>query len=207
MKNVSATAVGPSPTNHGAHDIEATQPYMVDVTIEGSADILFHRWDCEAIDIKAKQAKGSAGKKTDNIESYLYRDDAGMICLPGEYLRMAIIEAAKSRQDPRSPRKSAKDLYKAGIVTLTALAPLGKQYDYEHRCRAVVQRNGITRVRPAFKSGWKATVRLMIMSPEYIDRQALLDTLANAGRFVGVGDFRPTYGRFNVVSFAKVELA
>jgi len=38
-------------------------PYSVHVAIEGVADLLFHRWNCEAVDAKAKAAKNSAAKK------------------------------------------------------------------------------------------------------------------------------------------------
>jgi hypothetical protein len=128
-----------------------------------------------------------------------------MIALPGEYLRGAIINAAKYRQDPRSPRKSAMDLFKAGIVSLTPLASLGvEDWDYEHKCRVTIQRNGITRTRPALKAGWRATFVLSSVLPEYIPPQMLNEVIGAAGRLVGVGDFRPTYGRFSVVGFKVI---
>lgn len=199
---MAATAIGPQVTNGGRETIDASQPYVVDVTIEGTADLLFHRWNCEAVEAKANAAKGSKAKKTDNIESYVYRNDDGELCLPGEYVRQSLIHAAKFRQDPRSPRKSAMDLFKAAIVSLTINASLGtKEWDYEHKCRVTVQRSGITRVRPAMKAGWACTLQLMVNIPEYIRPQDLHDVLANAGRLIGVGDFRPTYGRFLVKSF------
>lgn len=177
-------------------------PYSIHVAIEGVADLLFHRWNCEAVDAKAKAAKNSAAKKTDDIESYVYRDDCGELCLPGEYLRQAIIGAAKFKQDPRSPRKSAQDITKAGVVSLTPLASLGtSQWDYEDRRRVVVQRAGVNRVRPAMRTGWRAAFDLMVVLPEYLDRAWIKDTLDMAGRLIGVGDFRPTFGRFTVVSF------
>jgi hypothetical protein len=180
-------------------------PYMVDFELTGIADMLFHRWNVEAVEEKAKAAKGSKAKKTDNIESYVYRNDAGEICLPGEYVRQAVITAAKFRQDPRSPRKSAMDLFKAAVISLTPLATLGiSDWDYEHKCRVVVQRNGITRVRPAIKEGWKAEFQFLITLPEYISPAILQDVLVNAGRLVGLADSRPTYGRFSVTKFAVV---
>lgn len=195
---------GEAPTNGGADTITAGMPYTIDVTIEGTADILFHRWNCEAVAEKAAAAKGSKAKKEDNIESYVYRDDKGHLCVPGEYLRQAIIHAAKYRQDPRSPRKSAMDLYKAGIVSMTQLASFGtKDWDYEDKRRVVVQRNAVTRTRPAMKSGWRATFTLLVMLPEYITRSDLNEVIAQAGRLVGLGDFRPTYGRFQVTSFSR----
>lgn len=166
--------------------------------------MLFHRWNNEAVAEKAAAKKGSAAKKTDNIESYVYRNDAGELCLPGEYLRGAIVGAAKFKQDPRSPRKSAMDLFKAGVISLTPLASLGvSEWDYEDKRRVVIQRSGITRVRPAMRAGWKAQIQLMVNTPEYIDQPFLLDVLGTAGRLIGVGDFRPTYGRFDVTRFER----
>ena len=195
-------AIGPEATNGGSDTIERSLPYAVEVTIRGEADLLFHRWNCEAVEAKSRAAKGSAAKKSDDIESYVYRNDAGELCIPGEYLRQAIIGAAKYRQDPRSPRKSAIDLAKAAVVSLTPLASLGvKEWDYEHRCRVQVQRNGITRVRPAMSAGWSVTFHLQVNLPEYISPEMLHGMITDAGRLIGIGDFRPTYGRFQVVKF------
>ena len=193
------------PTNGGNETIAHGQPYAVAVTVVGSADLLFHRWNAEAVDEKAKAAKNSTGKKTDNVESYVYRNDDGEICLPGEYLRGAIINAAKFRQDPRSPRKSAMDLFKAAIVVTSPLASLGAtNWDYLDKRRVMIQRQGINRVRPAMRVGWKATFDLLVMLPEYIDQTALRETIESAGRLIGIGDFRPTFGRFGIVKFKVI---
>jgi len=196
---------GEAPTNGAAETLEYSEPYRAAVSIEGSADMLFHRWNVEGVDEKAKAAKGSKAKKTDDIESYVYRLDNGHLGLPGEYLRQAIIHAAKYKQDPRSPRKSAMDLFKAGIVCLTQLADLGvKTWDYEDRRRAVIQRNAINRTRPAMKVGWEADFEFLINLPEYINTTLFQAVIADAGRLVGVGDFRPTYGRFSVTNFKVI---
>lgn len=193
-------------SNGGESAIEFSYPYSVAVTVEGSCPILFHRWNCDAVEAKAKAAKGSAAKKNDDIESYVYRNEAGEICLPGEYLRQSIIMAAKFRQDPRSPRKSAMDLFKAAVISLTDLASLGAtEWDFEDRRRVTVQRNGITRIRPAMREGWKATVQLMVNIPEYVSPTLLRSVLDDAGRLVGVGDFRPTYGRFTVSNWEVLD--
>lgn len=197
-------AVKLADVTNGAEDIiSAGLPYQVSVTIQGAADFLFHRWNNEAVEAKAKAAKGSKAKKSDDIESYVYRNDAGELAIPGEYLRMAIIGAAKFRQDPRSPRKSAMDLFKAAVISLTPLASLGTDtWSYEDRRRVVVQRNAITRVRPAMHAGWKASFDLQVNIPEYVDPNILRETIEVAGRLIGVGDFRPTFGRFGVVNYS-----
>lgn len=202
-----ATALAPT-SNDGASTIEASQPYTVAVTITGVSPILFHRWSVEAVQQKADAAKGSKAKKTDNIESYVWRNSDGYLCLPGEYLRGAIIAAAKFRQDPRSPRKSAQDLFKAAIFALEDLAPIRNSngdvcmhWDFIDQRRVTVQRNGITRQRPAMLAGWTTDLLLMCNLPEYIPSQMLNEVVQAAGRLVGVGDFRPTYGRFVVTRF------
>jgi hypothetical protein len=202
MAKSALQVVDANKTNGGKDSIDASLPYAVEVGIEGASDLLFHRWNCEAVDTKNKAAKNSKAKKTDDIESYVWRDDAGEICLPGEYLRQSIIHAAKFRQDPRSPRKSAMDLFKAGVVSLTINASLGtKEWDYLDTRRVMIQRSGINRTRPAMKIGWKAEFVLQILTPEYIDVAFLNEVVSMAGRLVGVGDFRPTYGRFNISKF------
>ena len=202
MTTVALSAIGPETTNGGKVAIEYAVPYVANVEIVGVADLLFHRWNVEGVETKARAAKGSKAKKSDDLESYVYRMDDGDLALPGEYLRQSIIHAAKFRQDPRSPRKSAMDLYKAGVVCLTALASLGvPTWDYEDRRRVMIQRNGITRVRPALLKGWAAHIQMMVNLPEYIPPDALQEVIVNAGRLIGLADFRPTYGRFAIKSF------
>ncbi len=201
-KATKATALGPDITNAAAEVIELRQPYRALIKIRGDADILFHRWNCEAVAEKAAAAKGSKEKTSDNIESYVYRNGNEELCVPGEYLRGAMINAAKFRQDPRSPRKSAQDLVKASIVSLSPLASLGvKEWGYLHKCRVTIQRNSITRVRPAMLAGWEAEFVMLVTLPEYVTQDVLHALATDAGRLIGVGDFRPTYGRFHVIKF------
>lgn len=200
--NVVENLGGQVPTNGGEKGIEYTLPYRALITIVGTAPILFHRWNCESVESKSKAKKGSAEKKSDDVESYVYRNDKGELCIPGEYLRGAIIAAAKFQQDPRSPRKSAADLFKAAVVSLTELSSLGvKAWDYLDKRRVCIQRNAITRSRPAMKEGWRARFILQIQLPEYVDPQLLNTTIQAAGRLIGLADFRPSYGRFSVVEF------
>jgi hypothetical protein len=199
-------------SNAGEDAIIADAPYSVAVTITGVCPIMFHRWQSDEVDSKAAAPKGSRQKKTDNVEAYVYRNEFGVICLPGEYLRGTLINpsngSAKYRQDPRSPRKSALDLYRASIISLTLLAPIiradgteATTWEYTDRRRVMVQRQGVTRERPCFGEGWSAQVVFMCQAPGYIPPAALHAALNDSGKFVGVGDFRPSYGRFLVTEF------
>lgn len=84
------TAIEPV-SNDAESVIEFNQPYVALVSVLGTAPFLFHRWSVEGVDAKSKSAKGSKAKKSDDLESYVYRNLTGDLCIPGEYLRMAII--------------------------------------------------------------------------------------------------------------------
>jgi len=173
----------------------------VRVGINAHADMLFHRWNVDAVAEKSNAAKGSKAKKSDDVESYVWRTDRGTLGIPTEYLRMSIVMAAKYSQDPRSPRKSAMDLFKAGLIGMTDLYDTGlKKWDYEDRRRVQVQRNGVTRTRPALRD-WKAEFVFLITTPEYISPEFLQQVIGRAGLLVGIGDFRPTFGRFGISRF------
>lgn len=177
-------------------------PYTARVIIEGASDMLFHRWLVESIDAKSRAPKGSAAKKTDDIEAYVWRLENGHLGIPGEYVRQSMIHAAKFRQDPRSPRKSAMDLYKAAVIPLTILADTGQAgWDYLDQRRVQVQRAGVTRIRPALKAGWRAEFEFMVQLPQYVSPGDFQDVLTDAGKVIGIGDFRPTYGRFRIAKF------
>jgi hypothetical protein len=195
------TALAPV-SNDAKSTIDIGQPYAALVGVTGTSPFLFHRWSVEGVEEKSKAAKGSKAKKTDDLESYVYRNPQGELCIPGEYLRMAIIGAAKFRQDPRSPRKSAMDLFKAAVAVLHPLASLGiNDWSYVDKRRVMVQRNGITRSRPAIEAGWKVQFLIQVLLPEYVPQDVLNEVIQSAGRLIGIGDFRPTYGRFQVTSF------
>lgn len=188
-------------SNGAAPTIDVTRPYFADVTVRGVAPLLFHAWNCEAVAEKGKAAKGSKAKKEDNVESYVYRTSEGYLGIPGKNFHASLIEAGRYMQDPRSPRKSMRDLVRAAIVPLDVVAsllPETQSWDYDDKQRVTVQRAGITRVRPAMREGWEVAFRMMVTLPEYVAPETFTQLVNNAGRMVGLLDFRPTYGRFTV---------
>lgn len=198
------------PTNGAEDFIKMSEPYRVRVSIKGVAAILFHRWNVESVAEKAALAKGSKGKKQDDVESYVYRVPAGEkgtgnIAIPGAYLMAALKDAAKFFQDPRSPRAGFGKLLSASMVVDTEYANTGKRtWDYMDKRRVTVQRNGLTRHRPALLKGWEVTFEISVLLPEYLPEEKLLEIINMCGRVNGLADFRPTYGRFQVTEFKRI---
>lgn len=186
--------------------VDLTVPYAIEVAVKGTETLLCHRWDNEAVKSKAGAKKGSAEKKSDNVESYVYRLPNGECGMPGINFKACLAEAAKYFQDPRSPRKSARDLMRAGIK-VPGIASFGKKtWDYLDVRKVNVQRNAVARTRPAFLAGWELTYEIQVLTPEYLGLDLLNEIAVKAGRLVGLGDFRPDFGTFMVTRFEAVVL-
>ena len=186
---------------------EHERPYQAIVTIEGVAHLICHKFDCDEVEAKAKASKGSKTKKTDNIESYVYRvPDTNELGIPGKNIKAMLTSkkngAAKSFQDPRSKMKSAAEMMQASIFVEPEVATLGKKtWDFIDRSRMNVQNRGIVRLRPGFTRGWKLTFVVNVVQPSLVPPEFLRQVIDHAGSFCGLGDSRPDYGRFVVVKF------
>jgi len=68
----------------------------------------------------------------------------------------------------------------------------------------VIQRARVVRLRPCFKSGWKLEFTINVIDDE-LPSGILQDVLVLAGKTVGVGDYRPKFGRFSVMHFEVLD--
>jgi hypothetical protein len=202
IKTLHSPAQQTNPIARAQHEVH--EPYSVRIQIEGVAMILFHRYDPEQIEAQAKAKKGSLEKRTDNIEASLYRDEEGTLCIPNFAIKSCICNAARSVQDPRSKRKSAQDLFRAAILIGPEMASLGtKDYDGIDKRGVRVQMARVTRCRPFLNKGWKCEFTVDVLEPSFITEDLLRDIIDRAGKFHGLMDFRPDYGRFMVTEWKR----
>ncbi len=131
----------------------------------------------------------------------LYLTD-GVPCLPLEMLEAAMIKGAQAER--RGPQA------KAGIVVPEDAkliydgpsdpAELMKDERFRKRVRVRVGTASIMRTRPMF-SDWSAMVRIRF-SEETLNERDVESFLARAGNSIGIGDWRPRYGRFTIEKIA-----
>lgn len=171
-------------------------PYRVRVTIEGTTDLLFQR-------SAATEAPEGGDDARADLEPCVFRDEQGAVCLPGAYLRAALLAAAEFHRDPQQPAQSAAALAKAALRVETHLASLGRDTWEFVSQQWVLRWPNVSRVcrRPAFRAGWRATFELTVLAPERLGADLLRTLLVEAGQFQGVGSGRPEHGRFRVVWF------
>jgi len=126
----------------------------------------------------------------------------GMPCLPAEMIEAALVKAAA--QERRGPKA------RAGLVVRDDLRleyegptdPLALWADEAFRLRSPVRVGAvrIMRTRPMFKV-WAAALAVDFL-PTLLNPQDVRNFLVTAGEQVGIGDWRPRFGRFWVDDIA-----
>lgn len=59
------------------------------------------------------------------------------------------------------------------------------------------------RYRAIFRE-WESEFKIMVTAEDYIDRELLKEVISYAGMFVAVGDYRPRFGRFQLVELKEI---
>jgi hypothetical protein len=152
--------------------------------------------------ISGKRAKTEADfEQLAKIEWYggLYVHE-GAPCLPGELIEAAFTAAAKKNK--RGTQAKA-GVISDGFWPLEYDGPkspdeLWKSERYRLTTGVRIQRNRIMRTRPLFPQ-WEATVQIDFL-PDQLNEGEVADIVAIMGRVIGLGDWRPRFGRFEIVA-------
>lgn len=128
----------------------------------------------------------------------LYSQD-GLPCLPGEMIEAMLLESAKKK------KKGVQA--KAGLIVphnamLEYEGPkdiddMWKSGQFLHKIGVRVQRNKVIRTRPIFKE-WAANLEIHYL-PSLLNKSDVESFIEIGGQIVGLGDWRPKFGRFSVV--------
>jgi len=175
----------------------------VRVEIEGVCPLLMNRFVLEEAEEVKK--KGEVIDKKKECEKKMYRDEDGCY-IPSTWIEAMLVNAGKRvKKGIGTYREDMKTV----IVEPQKIPLLKKEngeryktYDEMLVVPVVVQRQRIPRARPQFNS-WKAKFDI-IFDHEIISVEALKKILEIGGKMVGIGDWRPKYGRFKVTKFEIV---
>lgn len=173
----------------------------VKIKIKGISDYLQHKRPVED-DSDSLKKKGSIDYSKE-AEKSVYSDEEIGCYIPSKHLRGCLVKAGTAFKITGQGQKTFKDLINATIEIEPDKIPLNKDTcDYTHsEWVKIKNRDQIMRFRPAFKKGWEAEFKLLMLDEERLPKKALEEILSYAGKFVGIGDWRPHFGRFEVVSF------
>lgn len=184
------------------------------LNITGTAPLLMHNARlADSLDPATKALKRVSSKRTKTDDDHalvaeaefrggLYIDPDIGPYLPGENIAAALVEGAKLN------KLGVK--VKRGVLITTDVNPLGytgprtadelwADEKFRHRASVKVGTSRVVRTRPVF-TGWAVSVDGMLDESQ-LDLTELQQIAENAGSFIGLGDWRPRFGRF----IAKVE--
>jgi len=178
------------------------------VSIEGvEPGLLQHRFPEVTMAGLMNPIKLSGKKKPepgDEAEAGAYRMDDGNLCQPAEHIYAAMVRAAGNFQVQGRGKMTYRDSVKGSlIVEPDPIIPLlnkkgkpVKEYEIDGR-PARIQRARVMRHRPLIRD-WRLDFHLVILEPDTLPAQVANAILVKAGQSVGIGDYRPRFGRFVV---------
>jgi hypothetical protein len=182
------------------------------VTIAGSTLLMHNGQTADPLNKYAKALKAvtsdKARKKTDEgiiemgrieMEAGLYLNKKQQVIMPSRVLEAHLAEAARKTKEGKVALAGMfvdTDgilAYEGGPLSVAKLLD-----SEEHRltCAVVVGQAKVMRVRPLF-TNWSTTFEVSVLE-EMANTSTLETWLRNGGNFVGLGDWRPRYGRYEV---------
>jgi hypothetical protein len=187
--------------------------YTVLVSVEGIAPLMQHRYPLPDFGDLSKGGKKKTGEQDYSQEwrEYLYLSPEGDIYQPATHFDGAMVKAAAGYKIQGARGKTYKDLFKGNVFVSPDAIYHGVKVPDELDADAdkplyldvrpvVIQRARVVRVRPCFSAGWKLDFEITVLDDQ-LPKNVLNEVLTLAGRTVGVGDFRPRFGRFMVTRF------
>ncbi len=174
--------------------------YKIDVAIAGAAPLLQHRRPYP------EEEEINTAKRTSGVEDYSaefeyskYKTDDDRLYQPADHIVGAMTKSAVNFKITGKRGKTYKDLVKAAIFIEPDEIIHKVQDCVKDRRWVRVQRAGILRIRPRLDK-WELDFTIVVIDDQF-PPVAVENILKYAGQAVGIGDFRPRYGRFIVTSF------
>jgi len=197
-------------------DLTVTKPARWAVTIRGMDAILFNKMADQSV----SKAERSDQAKTDPLElerklwrEKLYFGADGLCIIPGENIHECLKQGAQywGQKIPGEGNRTYTDVFASGTVVENM--PLGVHKDSEHIIAfgksvnanpSKGKRTGskVYKIRPLLRP-WGGTFVLHTFDAR-LTPSVLQTVITYAGAFRGLCDWRPTYGRFELVSLEKM---
>jgi hypothetical protein len=186
------------------------------VTIRGVTPYMQHRMDDTKLEEWEKNRKfiverdDVAKEDLERAIFHSYSDDKGFY-MPGEHLRGALINGAKSQKSKVGGATRSMKSVVAGMffVSPDKIRCLNKDEMVIDK-RSAVNKNIKARVisiRPKWEE-WTSTFEIWVDNDTITDA-TVRQILENAGRYVGIGSFTPMhngmFGRFEIEHFAQIK--
>lgn len=179
--------------------------YHITGSIEGVAPILFSRWVTD-LEASTTGQRMTPEQRTAEAEQKVYADDGGLF-FPAWNLKRALVDGCRSA-NLKDGRKSIAPLVMASVFPDREPRFGVEAFDFMHEStgRRPAKTGGAVLIRrPALREGWRLAFGLNVVM-DRLHPDVIRASLDEAGLVIGIGSWRPEYGRFVVRdwSVAKV---
>jgi hypothetical protein len=170
---------------------------IIDVTIAGTKPLLMHSTYAMTLP-KTKKVKSSEHNIEEEAALCLYFGENKQIAVPGFAILSAMRKAATQLKKGGAGKKTLKDFVFSGLQINPEMIILTPQ-EYEVNVQMVrIGTARIPRARPLFR-GWSLKFQIGIVDEQTWDAGTVRQVLEEAGKYLGILDFRPLFGTFEVV--------
>ena len=186
----------------------------VQIQLQGVSPLLCHNGQtADPRNTYAKAMKAVSGKRKKTDADYdelarlewlagLYRIDGDLV-IPDYVIESAMIKGAmKSKRGPQAKcglffteHSSLEFDGKPAAITDDTLSEMFESGGFTHTIGVKVGMAKVMRTRPVFRN-WSITITAQY-DPDVLNMRDVEDIAIDAGKLVGIGDWRPKHGRFN----------
>ena len=152
----------------------------------------------------SKKAKVKDLTDKEQFEMHAYRNSKKQFVQPSEMIEAAMVKAATNFK--LEGKKTYKDVIRGGILIEPELI-VHKNQKVETDARWGRNKNtggAVWVVRPRFDK-WSLEFTITLLQDERVAPEMLKEILTYAGMYVGVGAWRPKFGRFEVTKFVETK--
>jgi hypothetical protein len=177
----------------------------VSVTIHGISPLLQHSFPIVGSDVKRGSGKRVANADYSKEEfDALYINQKKEVYQPSSHIEGCLTKAATEFFIKGHKGKRYTDRVKA-FIEVQPQQIIHKNQDWHADTRSVVvQRSRVVRRRPCFND-WSLDFEIVIKDPDAVPPETLHEILEYGGRYVGIGDYRPKFGLFEVTKWEVPE--
>lgn len=181
------------------------------VVIRGISPLLMHNGQtADPLNKFSKQMKAITGKRKKTEEDYaemskiewhagLYVDKDGDLIIPSTLIEASIQDGAKKSKLGKAFKSAVfiNDDAKLDIGTKKKASELWGDDQYRDVRGVRVGQSRVMRTRPVFNQ-WKCSF-VLHFDDEQVNEADVVRAMEDAGSKSGLGDFRPRFGRFEIV--------
>ena len=187
---------------------------FVQIKLQGVSPLLCHNGQtADPRNTYAKAMKAVSGKRKKTDADYdelarlewlagLYRIDGDLV-IPDYVIESAMIKGAmKSKRGPQAKcgmffteHSSLEFDGKPAAITDDTLSEMFASGQFTHTIGVKVGMAKVMRTRPVFRN-WSITITAQY-DPDVLNMRDVEEIAIDAGKLVGIGDWRPKHGRFN----------